>query len=129
MRDAYYSGFFYGGMTHQSVFEVDGADPFAAGLHEVFGAVDDFDEAFVVDGGDVAGFEPTVVGPTVRLVWSVVIAGGDPRAAHFEFAGSFAIAGSFDVVSVGAGAGDAQLDEWSGPTLFAANFVALVFGP
>src|ERR1700681_4929732 len=124
MRDADYGGFFYGGMTHQGVFEVYGADPFAAGFHQIFGAVDDFDEAFVVDGGDVAGFEPAVVGPTVRLVWCVVVAGGNPRAAHFEFAGSFAIARSFQVFSLGAGTRDAQLDERRGPTLLAADFVA-----
>src|ERR1700681_1666211 len=99
MRDADYGGFFYGGMTHQGVFEVYGADPFAAGFHQIFGAVDNFDEAFVVHGGDVAGLEPAVLGPATGLVGSVVIAAGDPRAAHFELAGSFAVAGSFDVFS------------------------------
>jgi len=29
-----YRGFFYGGVAHQGVFEVDGADPFAAGFYE-----------------------------------------------------------------------------------------------
>src|ERR1700682_935950 len=129
MRDAYYGGFLYRGMTHQSVFQVDGADPFAAGFHEIFGAVDDFDEAFVVHGGHVTSFEPTVLGPAMGLFRSVVIAGGGPRAAHFEFAGGFAIARSFHVFSVGGGARDAQLDERRGPALLAADFVALVFGP
>src|SRR5712664_446389 len=117
-------------MTHQRVFEVDGADPFAAGFHEIFGTVNDFDEAFVVHGGDVAGFEPAVFGPAMGLIWRIVVAGGDPRTAHFKFAGGFAIARGYDVCSFRAvGARDAQLDKRSGPALFSADFVAVVFGP
>src|SRR6266403_347471 len=119
MRNADYGGFFYGRMTHQGVFEVDGTDPFAAGLHQILGAVDDFDEAFVVHGGDVAGLEPAVLGPPMGLVWRTVVTGGHPRAAHFELAGSFAIAGSFGVFPVGAGTHDAELDERGGPALLA----------
>src|SRR6266849_3307875 len=116
MGDADYGGFFYGGMAHQRVFEIDGADPFAAGFHEVF--------------GDVAGLEPAVFGPTMRLVRRIVVAGGDPGTAHFKFAGGFAIARGYDVCSFRAvGARDAQLDERSGPALFAADLVAVVFGP
>src|SRR6202048_2956581 len=130
MRDAYYGGFFYSGMTHQGVFEVDGADPFAAGLHKILGAVDNFDEAFVVQRGYVAGFEPAVVGPAVGLVGRIVVAGGDPGAAHLELAGSFSVPRRFDVFSFRAvGTSDAQLDERRGPALFAANFVLIVFGP
>src|SRR5258707_12111335 len=105
MRDADYGGFFYGGMAHEGVFEVDGADPFAAGFHEIFCAVDDFDEAFVVHGGDIAGLEPAVLGPAMALVRRIVVAGGDPRAAHFELPGRFAVARRSDAFSVSAGAG------------------------
>src|SRR6267143_3405118 len=129
MGDADYGGFFYGGMTHQSVLEVDGTDPFTTGLYEIFGAIDDFDEAFVVHGGDVAGFKPAVFGPAMALIGRIVVTGGDPGAAHFELAGSFAVARSFHVLSLGAGARDTQLDKRSGPALFAADFVAVVFGP
>src|ERR1700686_3910134 len=63
------------------------------------------------------------------LVGSVVVAGGDPGAPHFELAGGFAIARRFDVFSVGAGTRDTQLDKWGGPALFGADVIALVFGP
>ena len=52
----------------EGVFEVDGADPLAAGLDEVFEAVGDLDVAFGVDGGDVSGLEPAVGGPSFGLL-------------------------------------------------------------
>src|SRR5665811_1928082 len=42
------------------VFQLDGADPFAAGLDHVLGAVGDLHVAIGVDGGDVAGREPAL---------------------------------------------------------------------
>src|SRR5467141_4466386 len=129
MRDAYYCGFFHGGVAHQGVFEVDGADPFAAGFYEIFGAVDNFDEALIVDGGNVAGFEPTVCGPAMGLVGRIVVTGSDPRAAHFKFAGSFAVARGFHIFTSGPRPSDPELNEWGWPALLAADFVALIFGP
>src|SRR5712671_1446950 len=129
MRDAYYRCFFYGGVAHQGVFEVDGAYPFAAGFYEIFGAVDNFDEALIVDGGDVAGFEPTVRGPAMGLIGRIIVTGSDPRAADLEFAGCFAVARRFNVLAIRARARDAQFDKWCGPALLAADFVALIFGP
>src|SRR5882757_9131787 len=117
MRDAYYRCFFYGGVAHQGVFGIDGGDPFAAGFYEIFGAVDNFDEALIVDRGNVAGFEPTVCGPAMGLVGRIVITGSDPRAADLEFAGCFAVPRRFDVLAIKARAGDAQLDKWGGPAL------------
>src|SRR5260370_35419407 len=113
-------------MGEEGVFEVEGADPFAAGFNEIFCAVDDFDEAFVVHGGDIAGLEPAVLGPAMGLIGSIVVAGGDPRAAHFELAGSFAAARSLQGFSCGAGTRGAQLDKRSGPALLAADSRALV---
>src|ERR1700676_2579871 len=97
MRHANDGGFLYGGMTHEGVFEVDGADPFAAGLYEIFGAVDDFDDSFAVQSGNVTGFEPAVRGPAMGLVGRIVVAGSDPWAAHFELAGGFPVARGFNV--------------------------------
>src|SRR5712672_2173349 len=129
MRDAYYCGFFYGGVAHQGVFEVDRAYPFAAGFYEIFGAVDNFDEALIVDGGNVAGFEPTVRGPTMGLVGRIIVTSSDPRATYLEFAGCFAVARRFKVLAIRARARDAQLDKWGGPALLAADLVALILGP
>jgi hypothetical protein len=50
------------GMGHDLVLELDRADPFAARLDHVLGAVAQLDVAVVVDGGDVAGLEPAVLG-------------------------------------------------------------------
>ena len=48
------------GVGDGDVFELDGADPLAAGFDDVLGAVGDFHDAVCVDGGDVAGWEPAV---------------------------------------------------------------------
>src|SRR6202035_5319420 len=81
MRDADDRRFFYGGMAHEGVFEIDGADPLAAGFYEILGAVDDLDEALVVHVGDVSGAEPAVGGPAVGLVGGIVVATGNPWCA------------------------------------------------
>lgn len=134
MRDADDGGFLDGWMTHQGVFNVNGADPFAAGFNEVFGAVNNFDEAFVVNGGDVAGFEPAIFGPAMGLVGGIVIAGSNPRAANFEFAGGYAVAWSFDGLAFVTLRGafrthDAKFDEGTWPALFGADFVLLIGSP
>src|SRR5260370_7584895 len=117
-------------MANHGIFEIDGADPFAAGLHEILGAVDDFNEAFIVHGGDVASFEPTVFGPAVRLVGRIVVPGSDPRAAYLELAGSFSIARSFDVfafLAVGPRAG--RPVESRSPPSPPPNFLLLSYAP
>src|SRR5258708_20060882 len=111
-------------MAHQGIFKIDRADPFAAGFHEVLGAVDNFDEAFVVQGGDVAGLEPAVLGPAMGLGGRIVVLGGNPRAAYFEFAGSSAVARRFHI-SLAAGPTDAPLDNMPDPTVFRPPLVHL----
>src|SRR5712692_549266 len=86
MRDADHAGFLDGGVTHQCVFEIDGADPFAAGLHQVFGAINNLDVTVFVHGGDIAGAEPAVFGPAMCLIGRIVVARGNPRAADFDLA-------------------------------------------
>src|SRR5260370_17818451 len=86
MRDADDAGFLDGGVTHQGVFEIDGADPFAAGLHQILSAVNDLDVTVFIHVGDVARAEPAVGGPPMRLVRRFIIARGDPRAADFNLA-------------------------------------------
>src|SRR5262249_44366451 len=109
-------------------FEIDRADPFAAGFDEIFGTVDDLDEALVVHSGDVAGLEPTVGGPAMGLIRRVVIASGNPGTTDFKLAGSFPISRSFDFFSV-VRTHYPQFDKRGGPALLAARFVAVVFTP
>src|SRR6267143_1008571 len=84
VRNADHAGFLHSGMAHQRIFQIHGTDPFAAGLYEVFGAVDNLDVAFVVHSGDISGTEPAVGGPAMCLVRSFVVAGSYPRAADFD---------------------------------------------
>src|SRR5205823_12327811 len=78
--------FFHGGVPHQSDFQIDGADPLAAGLHQILRAVDDFDVAVFVYGGGIAGAEPAVVRPPLGSVGGLLVAGRDPWAANFDSA-------------------------------------------
>src|ERR1700676_5328886 len=134
MRDADDRRFFYGGMAHEGVFEINGADPLAAGFYEILGAVDDLDEALVVHVGDVSGAEPAVGGPAVGLVGRIVVATGNPWSAHFELARSFAVARRFHHPAIGLifrvlRPHHAELNEGGRPALLAAHFVLRVFTP
>src|SRR5438552_3906372 len=67
VRHRYHGGFTDAGMSDNRVLQVHRANPLAAGLHQVFGAVGDLHVAFGIDGDDVAGAEPSIVGPFVAL--------------------------------------------------------------
>src|ERR1700722_58108 len=117
-------------MSHQRVFNIHGTDPFAAGLHQVLGAVDNLDKPLIIHRSDVAGFEPAILGPAMGLVWGIVVAGSYPGTAYFELAGSIAVAGSFDRLALEAfRAHHAQFDKGSRPALFCSDFVLSVGGP
>src|SRR5260370_20863494 len=124
MRRCDHRGFTNRRMAHQRVLEVGGADPFSTGLDHVFATVHDLDAALLVDVGHVAGAEPAVVGPAVARLRRLVIAGGNPWSADFEFAGGLAIVRRQSLRSA-----DAEIDEWQRPALLAANFALLVFAP
>src|SRR5262245_6565013 len=74
------------------VLHVDGADPLAARLYEILGAVDDDEPAVGRDLGDVAGGEPALPvdlpGGGLRVV---EVARHDRRAAHEQFARGLAV--------------------------------------
>jgi len=130
MRDADDGGFLHGRMAHERVFEVHGANPFAAGFHQIFRAVHDFDNAFGIDGRHIAGLEPAVFRPAMGLVGRVVIACGDPRPANLQFAGAFAVPGSFDAFSLWAiWTHHPQIHKGRRPPLLAAHFVLLLLRP
>ena len=58
------------GVAHQLVLEFDRADPLAARLDQVLGAVDEPDPATLVDRRDVAGAQPAVGGEALRAARS-----------------------------------------------------------
>src|SRR5712691_4355200 len=70
-------------MRHDRVLELDGRDPFPAGLDDVLRAVDDLDVALRCDLRNVAGAEPTVLRQLVG-VSAVVVATSDPRSSHLD---------------------------------------------
>src|SRR6202008_2149606 len=80
MLHADHRGFGHRRVGHGESLDVDGADPFAAGLDHVFRAVGDLHEAVGVDGGDVAGGEPAILHGIAAGVSEVAV--DDPGAAH-----------------------------------------------
>ena len=74
------------------VLDIDGADPLAAGFHEVLGAVDDQQPAVGRDLGDIAGGEPAfavdLLGGGLRVV---EIARHDGGATHEQLARGLAV--------------------------------------
>src|SRR5687767_7956801 len=71
------------------VLQVDGADPFAARLDHVLGAVGDLHVAVGVDGGHVAGREPALA--QHLAAFALEVAAGDPRPAHHQVAEALAV--------------------------------------
>src|SRR5579859_7669029 len=100
------AGLQYLWVAHNHVFQVNRGDPFAARLHEVFGAVNQLDDAVLIDDGHIAGTQPAV---------EELLAGGgvlevrlrDPGAAHLQLAESFVVPGDF---LAGFDIHDAELD-------------------
>src|SRR6267378_4168100 len=73
MRDRDDRGLGDRGVAHERVLERDRADPLAAGLDEIFGAVLDLDVAARIDGDNVAGAEPAIRGESVRGLRALVV--------------------------------------------------------
>ena len=83
-----------GGVRHvvvgeQGLLEGDRADPLAAALDQVLGAVDDPQPAVAVDRRDVAGAQPAVLEALRRL--AEVVGGRHPRAPHVQLAAALAV--------------------------------------
>src|SRR5262249_17360285 len=77
--------------AHGGVLEIDRADPFAARLDDVLGAVGDDHRAIRFDLADVAGHEPVVV-EELRAAFALHVALHDPRTAYDKIAGHAAVA-------------------------------------
>ena len=78
-------------VAHDRVLQVDRADPLAAGLDQVLGAVGDPDRAVGVHRGDVAGLHPAVLGGELHAGVGVVVVLRAPRAAHLQLAGGLVV--------------------------------------
>src|SRR5207248_4170734 len=70
-------------VRHDRVLEINRADPFAAGLDQILGAVGDAHVAVGIDAADVAGAQPAIVAEAAGIV-DAVVAGGDERPAHLD---------------------------------------------
>src|SRR5688572_15738774 len=84
------------GMGNGDVLEVDGADPFAAGLDHVLRAVGDLDVALGVDVHHVAGGEPAALERIAAFALEIAL--NYPRAAHVEVADRLPVPGKLAAV-------------------------------
>ncbi len=83
------------------VFQINGADPLAAGFDQVLGAVDDVQYAVRRQLRHVAGGEPAVLVERLGARLVVVEVGADHRGAlHQQFAHGFTVLGHFVAVVV-----------------------------
>src|SRR5436190_2131954 len=103
-------------MAHQRALERDAANPLAAGLDDVLRSILHLNRAALVDGHDVAGLEPPVVGEPVRAVGTVVVRARNPWSPDFELAHRLAVPGDERALI----AARADLDERRRPSLFRA---------
>ena len=90
-------------VAHGGVLQVDGTDPFTAGLDDVLGAVGDGHEAVFVQGRDVARVEPVAIVQNAPAL-ALEVAAGDPVTAGQQVAEGHAVARQF----VGFVVGDLQ---------------------
>ena len=95
-----------GGVGFDGVLDFLGGDVFAAASNDVFLAVDEIEEAVVVEASHVAGVEPAVLEGFAGLVFEAPVAGGDGGIEQEDFAG---LAGR-EVVAVVVGDGDLVLE-------------------
>ena len=78
------------------VLKVNGADPFASGLDDIFRAVGDLHVAIGVDVGDIAGGKPVLSGSIFAqriAAFALEIAVADPGTAYQQVAEGFSVPG------------------------------------
>ena len=96
-------------VRHDLVLQLDRADPLAAGLDQVLRAVDEPEAAVAVDGRDVAGAQPAVVGELRAAALAAVVLASrstGPRPASRRWRSS-----SHGCGLAGAGIDDPQVHE------------------
>src|SRR4051812_49387444 len=91
MRHADDGRFGDGGMTDGDVLDLDGRDPFAAGLDDILGAVGDGHVTVSVNGRDIASVEPSLRIEGIRSLVAKMTA-RDRRPAHLQMSERLAVA-------------------------------------
>ena len=124
MRHGDHRRFLHGGVAHEGVLHRDRADPLAARLDQVLGAVGQVQVPLRVDGDHVAGLEPAVVRPAVLRALHVRVGRGDPRTPDLELALGLAIPRHLAAALVDA----AHLYQPGGEALLGADAHLLVVG-
>ena len=95
--DADHRRFRYRGMRDRDVLQIDRADPFAARLDHVLGAIGDLHVAVGIERGHIAGGEPAV---SQSPAFALEIAARDPGPAHHQVTKGTAIARQFPAFAV-----------------------------
>src|SRR5690606_35604094 len=109
------------GMRDREVLQLDGADPLAARLDHVLGAIGDLHVAQRTNGRDIAGVEPAALVEHV-VTAALVVTGSDPWPANLQRPERLAIARDFDAVVVL----HSQLDAEYGSSLASTQSFALL---
>ena len=86
VRDADDGGLRDGRMGHDEVLQVDGGDPLAAALDEVFRPVHETDVALFVDRPHIARVKPASLEDRLRPFGILVVFFGDPGSPEEELA-------------------------------------------
>src|SRR5579883_1331093 len=80
-------------VSHEHILQLDRTDPLAARFNHIFAAILDLHVSMLVDGDDIAGLEPAIVGEAIGTLGVVIVRAGHPGTAHFQFAHADAIPG------------------------------------
>src|SRR5215469_18318770 len=81
----------YRGMGHKGILELDRADPFAATLDEVLGAISNAQVAESIHARHIAGAQPAVGGVFLRIRRKVVVTAGDVGSSNLNLANAIAV--------------------------------------
>src|SRR6516162_3077505 len=105
-------------MSYQGILDINGADPLATRFDQILQTVCDPDVAIRINCYDVAGAEPSVVGPPGAFFWQFVIAVDDVWAANLKLAWGGSIPRRLALLVSGA-----NFDEWGREALLGADSV------
>src|SRR2546422_11307129 len=73
-------------MRHQRIFKIDGTDPFAARLDQIFRPIREPHVTLAIDRRDISGAEPAIGSPFVALGVRLKVTGSDPWTSNFQLA-------------------------------------------
>ena len=82
MCDTYHRGFGHRWMADSRVFDLDRADPFAAGLDHVLGAIGNCHIPVRIDSRDIASIEPAILRMRAASTFKLEVVAADPWPAN-----------------------------------------------